>query len=103
MTSTMWRRVGLILIGLLLMAALGRPSGRAQGPNKAGLVVRFGNGNALARCVSFDEQRITGWDLLQRSGLFVIGEPDLMGMAVCKIGDPYNQDGCDYPREDCFC
>jgi hypothetical protein len=97
------RRLGLVLIGLLLVAALGRQAGSAQGPNKAGLVVRFGNGNALAQCVAFDEQRITGWDLLQRSGLLVIGEPGMMGMAVCKIGDPYNQDGCDFPREDCFC
>ncbi len=99
----MGRRLALLLIGLVLVAALGRSPGRAQGPNRAGLVVRFGNGNALAQCVAFDEQRITGWDLLQRSGLSVIGEPGMMGVAVCKIGDPYNQDGCDFPREDCFC
>ncbi|MBX7234141.1 MAG: hypothetical protein K1X65_07145 [Caldilineales bacterium] len=98
------RRLLFLLLGLLLLVALAGRPGAAQGPNRAGLVVQFGNGDAVGVCVSFDEQSISGYELLQRSGLSFITQGDShYGAAVCKIGDAYRASGCDYPIDDCFC
>lgn len=74
--------------------------GGAQTPqNHAGLVVRFGDGSVQKFCIAFAEEQISGLDLLIRSGLPLLYEPDGIGAAVCKIGP----DGCNYPAEQCFC
>jgi hypothetical protein len=84
----------LIGLGQQSLSALGRSSGT----NHAGLVVQFGDGSLFAACIGFDEATISGFDLLQRSGLPLetITDPSL-GSAVCKIGS----EGCS--AEDCFC
>ncbi|MGQ9667163.1 MAG: hypothetical protein ACUVWB_07600 [Anaerolineae bacterium] len=95
----LWR---LALACLLMSAALfaGAPSAQANGPNHAGLVVRFGNGSVWSGCIAFTEPQITGLELLRRSGLSVIiEEGGVYGGAVCKIGS----DGCDFPYTSCFC
>lgn len=98
------RRLLFLLFGLLLLVVLAGRPGAAQGPNRAGLVVQFGNGEAVGVCVSFDEQSISGYELLQRSGLsFVTQGGSQYGAAVCKISDAYRASGCDYPADDCFC
>ena len=72
----------------------------AQPPNRAALIVSYGEGNDVGVCVSFDEEEITGYDLLQRSGLAVDSEPSGgFGEAVCLI----NGTGCDVPQQKCFC
>ncbi len=98
------RRLLFLLAGLVLLIALSGRTGAAQGPNKAGLVLQFGNGEAVGVCVSFDEQSISGYELLRRSGMNVTidGDPRF-GAAVCKIGDAFRQDGCNFPADDCFC
>ncbi|MCK4472299.1 MAG: hypothetical protein KAW49_10985, partial [Anaerolineae bacterium] len=89
----------LTLIVLLVLAVVraSPPGARAQSPNRAGLVVRFGDGSFITRCVEFSEPQISGYDVLMRSGLNVVaayysGE----GAAICKI----EHEGC--LVEDCL-
>jgi hypothetical protein len=75
-------------------------AGRAQTSNRAGLVVRYGDGSIETACVSFSEEVITGYELLRRSNIPVIADLGSgMGAFVCKIGN----DGCNFPQEDCAC
>ena len=87
---------------LLLALALALPAlGRAQEqqPNRAGLVIRHGDGRVVTACVSFAEPEISGVDLLERAGVSYIAQTGGGGSAVCKL----DGEGCDYPAEDCFC
>jgi hypothetical protein len=68
---------------------------RAETQGRAALIVQFGDGSYVTRCVSFSEASITGLELLTRSGLQV----SLWGGAVCRI----EQQGCEYPAQACFC
>ena len=92
--------VSLVALGanLLGAAAPGQAQSQPQ-PNRAGLVVQYGDGNVEMRCVAFDEPQINGYELLRRSGLPILIEPGSFGLAVCKIG----QQGCDVPAQSCFC
>lgn len=81
---------------LLLLPSLGAGQEEA---NRAGLVVRFGDGRVVQACVRFAQESLSGDELLARSGLPVIVQPSGIGAAVCKIGG----EGCDYPAQDCFC
>jgi len=69
----------------------------AQESNRAALVVRMGDGDVQTACVTFEEESISGYDLLQQSGLPLAIEASGMGTAVCSI----NNTGC--PASDCFC
>ncbi len=88
----------LIVLLALTVVGIGLPGVRAQSPNRAGLVVRFGDGSFITRCVEFSEPQISGYDvLLIHSGLNVVvayysGE----GAAICKI----EHEGC--PVEECL-
>lgn len=82
----------LLLIFLLLSAVV-----LAQKPNHAAIVVVLGDGTAVSQCVSFDEPSISGYDLLQRTGLELEVSTGGQGTAVCRIADF----GC--PTHDCFC
>ncbi len=95
----MWRRVCILLLPLCLLALLPVRGQAQDGPNRAGLVVQYGDGSVTTICVSFAEDQITGLELLARSGLPYIVQQAGIGAAVCKIGN----DGCNYPAEDCFC
>ena len=53
-----------LLLGLLPTATL-----QAQTPNQAGLVVVHGDGTTTSRCVNFESESISGYELLERSGL----------------------------------
>ncbi len=97
-------RSKLALLLMLLVLVLGWQTGRAQEPNRAALVVRFGDGSSATACVAFDEETISSSELLRRSGLKVIIDPHSgFGDAICKISDGENTDGCDYPAQECFC
>jgi hypothetical protein len=69
----------------------------AAGPNQAGLVVRFDDGRTETSCVSFSEAQISGFELLQRSGLAITTEVQGIGALVCAI------DGHGCPANDCLC
>ncbi|MBN1580526.1 MAG: hypothetical protein JXA89_07465, partial [Anaerolineae bacterium] len=94
------KSVGLLATSLLVVLMLGiGADARAQSPsNQVGLVVQFGDGTTLTRCVTFDEPEINGYDVLMRSGLNVVANTSSgIGVAICKIQDQ----GC--PAENCFC
>jgi hypothetical protein len=69
----------------------------AQGPNRAGIVVSFGDTTSGA-CVEFDEPEISGAELLSRAGFAVVAAGGGMGAAVCMIDGV----GCADPN-DCWC
>jgi len=98
----MTRRAILILFLLAALFVLaGTSAAHAQeAVHRAGLVIRFPNGDVQKVCVSFGEASITGEQLLQRSGLTMIIDYNAgLGGAVCSI----NNQGCAFPVQDCFC
>ncbi len=82
---------------LLLLTFFAFPVMAQQVANQAVLVVVFGDGQSESYCVQFDEESISGYELLQRAGLELAVETSGMGTAVCSINDI----GC--PASDCFC
>lgn len=96
----MKRTARLLSITLLLLVwttpVLTTPPIRAQESNRVALIVNFDD-TTLTRCVAFDETELTGYDVLERSGLpFVASFDSGDGAAVCKIEDL----GC--PAETCL-
>lgn len=82
----------IVVLALLLYS----PSG-ASDDNRAAVVVDFGNGQVAARCVSFAEESISGYEALMRTGLPVEVDYQSGGAAICSI------DGQGCPPNDCFC
>lgn len=101
------RYVVLVLLTTLLIAAslmLGAVTLYARGEQArtkhAGIVVQFGNGEVVNKCVEFSEGSLSGVELLERAGFDTkVDASNAMGVAVCKI----NKDGCNYPGKTCFC
>lgn len=89
------RRLLLLVVLLVLLPG----AARAQDENHAGLVVVFGDGRVEQQCVTFAEDTITGYELLQRSGLPLSVEAGAIGPTVCSI----DKEGCSFPAESCFC
>ena len=89
------------LLGLAVLAGLwGASTLQASGPNRAGLVVAHADGSVVTRCVEFGEDQITGYDLLDRSGLDLnVEQLGAEGLTVCRL----DGEGCDFPQEPCFC
>lgn len=86
--------VGLLLVGLLAVGAQASSSTmRGQQRNRAALVVDFGNGTFITRCITFSEDSISGYEALMRSDLNVT----VNGGAVCGI------EGTGCPADNCFC
>ena len=95
MMRNKWLLLLLLSVGVLALLVY-YPSG-ASDDNRAALVVDFGNGQVATRCVGFSEETISGFELLQRSGLPVEVDFQSGGAAVCRI------DGQGCPPDDCFC
>jgi hypothetical protein len=92
----------LVIVVLALVVGLAglADQAAAQGPDKVGLVVKFGDGSVFTDCIEFTGPGMTGEDILDRSGLSLVKDFSFgLGAAICKIED----DGCDYPQEHCFC
>jgi len=92
------RLVALVLVLVLVTFAGATPHTQAQGPHRVALVVVY-EGKTIKKCISFSEEQITGYDVLERSGLALIPMASGMGIAICSI----DNHGCNYPAEDCFC
>ena len=92
-------RLGSLIVLWLAMVIL--PSGAAAGEtNRVGLVILFGDGRVESQCVAFEQEEITGADLLAHSGLdMIIDASRGMGITVCSIEGV----GCMYPTDPCFC
>jgi hypothetical protein len=86
-----------LLAAFLLLLLLPLTS-RAQDPNQAGLVIQYGDGHIETSCVSFEEAEISGFELLQRSGLPMSYDAQA-GTLVCSIGG----EGCAFPADSCLC
>jgi len=88
------------MLAILCLTSLAVQAVTAQEPHRIALVVDFGGGRFVTRCVEFSGDEISGEEVLNRSGFTVVCEhvPQL-GAAVCKIEDV----GCDFPAESCFC
>ncbi len=83
---------------LILLAWLASPRQlSAQDPNHVAVVVRFDEETVISKCVAFDEEQISGYDALRRSGLSVIAGFDAQGGTMCQI------DGVGCPADNCFC
>jgi hypothetical protein len=86
--------------GAILIILFGAAAIRADGPNQVGLVVVHGDGDVVTKCIEFDEDEISGYDVLDRSGLDLNIEPSGgSGVTVCRIDD----EGCSFPEDPCFC
>ena len=93
------RKISASLLLVLLLISSGTQTAHAQETNRAGLVVIDGAGASHTFCVDFREETISGYDLLQRSGLDLNVEASAMGATICAIDGT----GCAYPAESCFC
>jgi hypothetical protein len=88
------RHIPLTLALLLtLLSRGGSSTTRAQQTNRVGLVVGFGDGTVISRCIPFSDSGISGYEVLMRSDLDVTTN----GGAVCRI------EGTGCPASDCFC
>jgi len=93
-------RKKLLLAALAILLFVPGTTGLAQAPNRAGLAIQFPDGQIETTCVEFEEDQISGLELLNRSGLVVkVDHSSGLGAKVCKI----EETGCNYPEEDCWC
>jgi len=93
------RLVGETILFLALVLPLAASADAQNAAHRAGVVIRFGDGSVITRCVSFSEPTISGMELLTRAGLSIrVDTASSIGAGVCKIGDQ----GCDAGKS-CFC
>jgi hypothetical protein len=94
----------IFVIGIAILAlSAGWPrfvhSWAQETPNRAGLVIQHGDGRVVTRCVSFQEETISGYDLLAASGLDLNIAADSVGTSICRL----DGEGCTFPQDQCFC
>lgn len=81
-----------LLLALALLGIFHARAGAADEINVAGLLVDYGDGRVSYVVVPFEEESISGIDLLERSGLELLTiDMGGMGSAICEIEDV----GCD--------
>lgn len=85
------------LLLLLAMPLLAQARLQDGAPNRAAVVVRVGEDEVETRCVTFDEETISGQELLARSGLDLVLDVSGAGVFVCSIAG----EGC--PAGNCLC
>jgi energy-coupling factor transport system substrate-specific component len=96
-----WRHLLVLAALAALLARAGLPAFAENGPpNRAGVVVQFGDGTLRTACVDLGAQdRITGEELLRRANLGPVMEYSSLGGIVCSI----DSQGCGYPQQSCWC
>ena len=85
------------LIFAALVLAMVPGTAAAQESNRAAVVIRMDDDRIVSQCVSFEEDQISGYEALRRSGLPVVAGFDAQGGTICQI------DGLGCPADDCFC
>jgi hypothetical protein len=81
-------RVRALLVAALWLLALGGAAAAQDAPNRAGLVIDYGDGAVTYAIVPFEETSISGMELLERSGVpLVTVDFGGLGQAVCTIGE----------------
>jgi hypothetical protein len=84
-----------LLAALVLPLAVAQARGLAQSASRAAVVVRFDDQRTERRCVAFDGLEISGYALLQRSGLALDVQAQGQGGLVCAIeGTGCGADNC---------
>lgn len=100
--NALHRLTSLVVWGLVITLAgivAGTGASSAQDLNHAALVIVFPDGRVETRRVLFEEEEISGAELLRRSGLSIVFSSTAgFGESVCRIGDT----GCSDPGI-CFC
>jgi hypothetical protein len=96
----MKKNVSSIIITIVLLSVIffTESAHSQQSQNQVGLVVQFGDGRIETDCVKFEEEKITGYQVFERSKFDVI--PSFFsaeGWAICKI----EENGCS--ADNCFC
>jgi hypothetical protein len=90
-----------LLLALLATIRYSAPVSALTGmptTNQAGLVVVHADGSVVSRCVGFNEESISGFDLLVRGDFAPRSEVTGMGASVCSV----DGQGCG-EGEGCFC
>jgi hypothetical protein len=90
------KRLTFQLLVIVVLGFLTLPISHAQESNQAGLVIQYEEDRVETYCISFEEETIRGYELLELSELELELEHSSLGVAVCKIEDM----GC--PREECL-
>ncbi len=90
---------GWLAVALAVALSAFGPRLWAQTTNQAGLVIVHGDGRLVSRCITFGEEQISGYELLQRANLDLNVAVDGIGAAICRI----DGEGCNYPQQSCFC
>ena len=67
-------------------------------PAHAEVVIYFGQGESQTQCIEFNEERISGLTLLERSSFQMVNGQVGPGIAVCMV----DAVGCSNPQN-CFC
>jgi hypothetical protein len=95
------RRATTLACVCLFLAIVILPSAAsADEGGRVALVVEFGDGRVIARCVALEAGEATGADLLTLSGLEILVDASSgMGITVCQVEGV----GCAYPADPCFC
>ena len=85
-----------LFLGLLAIQAIVGPRQlEAQEGGRAAVVIRYGDARSESRCVAFEGSEISGYELLQRSGLAVDVKSESQGGLVCAIeGTGCGVDNC---------
>ena len=92
----------MLVLGVVLALAGPARVALADAPpdNRAGLVVRFGDGSVQTACLNLGpDGQATGEELLQAAGLQPLMEYSALGGIVCQIG----AQGCGFPEQSCWC
>jgi hypothetical protein len=93
-------RALLARVSLFLALVIQASAASADEGDRAALVVGFGDGQVITRCVALEAGEATGADLLTLSGLEVLVDASSgMGITVCQVEGV----GCSYPVDPCFC
>jgi hypothetical protein len=98
-SRTVSLRIGVLVSSLILLTilALSAETASSQAPNRAAVVVRLADDRVETQCVSFEEDDLSGYELLQRAGLSLETRFEGGGGIMCRI----EEIGC--PSSDCFC
>jgi hypothetical protein len=88
------------LLVLLALSGGTAPAQPAAASGAVGLVIRHSNGRLVYALVPLTGAGMTGAEALQKSGLTLnVSVGGSFGVAVCTI----DGEGCESPKEDCFC
>lgn len=90
----MFKRIILLLPLIAGFLTMPYSISTAQQKNRAGLIMQIEGGAMETYCISFDSEKMTGYELLERSGLDLEVNISAFGTAVCSI------DGVGCPADD---